>query len=1036
MIEKYNAFISYRHSLEDNKIAKEVQTQLEHFHIPHKIRKLTGKKRIERIFRDKEELPITSDLNEDIDYALGHSDYLIVLCSTHTSESIWVQKEIETFLINHTKKEILTVLVDGEPEDVIPEILTHDTVTRTLKDGSEITNEEVIEPLSCDYRLPIKQARKEELPRIAATIIGCSYDELMRRRRQYKIRRAVIATSIVGALVIAIMGYLLWSLAKINENYHKALVAQSQTLAVQSEKALDEGDKVKAIELALQGLPSEDNPDMPVTDEAWKALSESLGTYIAPGLNSCEPDWKYEMESVIEEFYTDTNNSIIAAADTANNIRVWDAETHEVLADISYLGEPIKGFGFAGEGRLVVLTSKRMVGFDTSNMEEAWSVDVNADYGGIENCISSAVDSYTFAAKTDEGIIIADSNDGTIIKQITTDDFDAEAIIEAKISADGSMVALKCNADSDDYYIGSSVYLYNIDADSFTKIQDEFPLILASRFNKDGDYVVLSLGQQDYYSSILGVTQIMYESTAYFSKYDKDTGELLWTNETDYMSSTINSRVIMLKYKESDGSMTDVLIALYSDRCTIVNDVTGEKIADIELPAEFISCFSSGENTLLLVLKNGVYFTVKLEEGNDSYIASSYFAEDLSSVDLINVTEDGFGFVALPEKSNYLVEYGFYNYDQTFVAFDWASDALSELESCLVGDYFIVYNSDGILTGIDIESGDTEWTADFETESTYYVDFIGASQDGETLYLLDDTNTYDDTDKGAKLYAVDAATGDMELLETLNGRHNIFSSINGRYISMISYAYTEASCLFFYDTEKEDLTLYQIDISENEITGSAHSYISPDGKYVIVCFEDQVDSGSFILDIKEDDYEILDKDVYGTLVYAWNEDSSQYACGKVGIIEVFDTDGDELLTIDTEGRNPRGLMYYGDDLIVIYSIGTLVRYDSEGNVINEEDLDIGPLSETHDIKFEVGDEELIVTADYYSCIFSLDTFKNRGIVYLLNAYDPVRDLFICHGRDLDNDSATLYGYFENKDISTLIEEGNDYINSAVTNEDD
>ena len=465
MIEKYNAFISYRHSLEDNKIAKEVQTQLEHFHIPHKIRKLTGKKRIERIFRDKEELPITSDLNEDIDYALGHSDYLIVLCSTHTSESIWVQKEIETFLINHTKKEILTVLVDGEPEDVIPEILTHDTVTRTLKDGSEITNEEVIEPLSCDYRLPIKQARKEELPRIAATIIGCSYDELMRRRRQYKIRRAVIATSIVGALVIAIMGYLLWSLAKINENYHKALVAQSQTLAVQSEKALDEGDKVKAIELALQGLPSEDNPDMPVTDEAWKALSESLGTYIAPGLNSCEPDWKYEMESVIEEFYTDTNNSIIAAADTANNIRVWDAETHEVLADISYLGEPIKGFGFAGEGRLVVLTSKRMVGFDTSNMEEAWSVDVNADYGGIDNCISSAVDSYTFAAKTDEGIIIADSNDGTIIKQITTDAFDAEVIIEAKISADGSMVALKCNADSDDYYIGSSVYLYNIDDD-------------------------------------------------------------------------------------------------------------------------------------------------------------------------------------------------------------------------------------------------------------------------------------------------------------------------------------------------------------------------------------------------------------------------------------------------------------------------------------------------------------------------------------------------------------------------------------------
>lgn len=1035
MIEKYNAFISYRHSLEDNKIAKEVQTQLEHFHIPHKIRKLTGKKRIERIFRDKEELPITSDLNEDIDYALGHSDYLIVLCSTHTSESIWVQKEIETFLINHTKKEILTVLVDGEPEDVIPEILTHDTVTRTLKDGSEITNEEVIEPLSCDYRLPIKQARKEELPRIAATIIGCSYDELMRRRRQYKIRRAVIATSIVGALVIAIMGYLLWSLAKINENYQKSLVAQSQTLAVQSEKALDEGDKVKAIELALQGLPSEDNPDMPVTDEAWKALSESLGTYIAPGLNVCEPTWKYEMESVIYEFYTNSDNSIIAAADTANNIRVWAAETHEVLADISYVGEPIKGFGFAGEDRLVVITSKRMVGFDTSDWEEAWSVDVDVYAGNVDNSISSVVDSNIFAAKTDEGIIVADSSDGEIIKQITKDDVGVDAIYETKISADGTMLALHCSPSIYDATLNSTVYLYDVVDDSFTKIQEDLVLILADRFNKDGDYVVLSLGEQDSYSGIFGDTQIMNKSTAYFSKYDKDTGELLWTNETDYMSSSINKRIVMLKYKESDGSMTDVLIALYSDRCTIVRDDTGEKIADIELPSEFISCFSSGENYLLLVLNNGEYFRITLEAGKESYSSSTYFENRLLSVDLINATDGSFGFVALPPKANYLVEYDFYNYDQDFVAFDWTVGTASDRESCLAGDYFIIYDDNDNLTGIDIESGDVEWTSNVGTDSPYSVDIIGVSQDGETIYLLDDTAKYDESDKGAKLYAVEAATGDMELLETLNGSHNVFSSINGRYICMFAYGYTEASSLYFYDTEKEDLTLYQIDISENDISGSAYPYISPDGKYVIVCLENIGHSAAILVDIKEDDYEVIDKDIYGTLTYAWNEDASQYACGKVGTIEVFDTDGDELLMIDTEGRDPIGLKYYGDDLIVVYSIGTLVRYDSEGNVINEEDLDIGPISDTYKVEFETGEEEVIVSVNAYSCIFSLDTFKNRGIVYLLEAYDPVRDLFICRGRDVENDT-NIYGYFQNKDISTLIEEGNDYISSAGISEND
>ena len=54
---KYNAFISYRHSEVDSKIASEVQTRLERFRIPKAIIKKTGVKRFERIFRDKEELP-------------------------------------------------------------------------------------------------------------------------------------------------------------------------------------------------------------------------------------------------------------------------------------------------------------------------------------------------------------------------------------------------------------------------------------------------------------------------------------------------------------------------------------------------------------------------------------------------------------------------------------------------------------------------------------------------------------------------------------------------------------------------------------------------------------------------------------------------------------------------------------------------------------------------------------------------------------------------------------------------------------------
>ena len=52
----YNAFISYKHAELDNKVAAAIEWDLEHYHIPSKIQKKTGFKKIERIFRDKDEL--------------------------------------------------------------------------------------------------------------------------------------------------------------------------------------------------------------------------------------------------------------------------------------------------------------------------------------------------------------------------------------------------------------------------------------------------------------------------------------------------------------------------------------------------------------------------------------------------------------------------------------------------------------------------------------------------------------------------------------------------------------------------------------------------------------------------------------------------------------------------------------------------------------------------------------------------------------------------------------------------------------------
>ena len=78
---RYTAFISYRHTMPDEAIAKKLHTLIENYRIPSDVRKSTGRKKMGRIFRDQEELPLSTDLGNDIKAALENSEWLIVICS-------------------------------------------------------------------------------------------------------------------------------------------------------------------------------------------------------------------------------------------------------------------------------------------------------------------------------------------------------------------------------------------------------------------------------------------------------------------------------------------------------------------------------------------------------------------------------------------------------------------------------------------------------------------------------------------------------------------------------------------------------------------------------------------------------------------------------------------------------------------------------------------------------------------------------------------------------------------------------------------
>ena len=370
----YNAFISYRHAPLDIKVAAEVQKQLERFRIPTAIRKQTRIRRIDRIFRDKEELSLTSDLNETIETALQNADFLIVICSRSTKDSIWVQREIEFFLKTHDRKRILTVVAEGEPTEVVPDILLYQQMELTAEDGTIQKVQVPIEPLSCDYRMPFSKACREELPRLAAALLGCSYDDLRRRQRQYRTTRLAIASAAVILGLSALSVYYVWSAAQIQENYEQALWNQSEYLASESQKTLNEGDRLTAMLLAIHGLPAKEE-DRPVVPNAIRALADASYAYKAPGSNALSLDRSFTHPETVRGYVADWERQRLI---TYGNYKlfVWDMQSGKELFS-QIFDSAIRDVRLWDDGSLIVVTEE-IFRLNSEDFSVLWQT---ADYG-------------------------------------------------------------------------------------------------------------------------------------------------------------------------------------------------------------------------------------------------------------------------------------------------------------------------------------------------------------------------------------------------------------------------------------------------------------------------------------------------------------------------------------------------------------------------------------------------------------------------------------------------------------------------------
>ncbi len=1051
MEKKYNAFISYRHSEKDSMIASEIQTRLERFKIPKEIQKRTGVKRFERIFRDKEELPITSDLNENIEKALEESDHLIVICSERTSESIWVRKEIETFLKYHKKKNIFTVLVDGEPGEVIPDILLHDTVTRKLADGREETREELIEPLSCDYRIGIKKARKIELPRLAASMLGCSYDELIQRRRQYIRRRNMMIVSLASIVLAGIIAYLCWSLVQIRANYDLAqknyqlaqqnydtaqvnlmesLSNQSRYLAAESGVLLNNDDRVGAIQLAIAALPSEEN-NRPLTSEATYALHNALGTYYVPGYTDISPVWKYSSGKRIQKFLVSPDQKHLALLDESGAVTVWDLTDHSLTKDFDPAVLNGKDIAFTSDSGLVISGDNEIVKFSADLSDYEWLVDIEGeyDYGDILKYFEES-DEIVYSGY--EELKILDSASGKVTENhvieeeiVPEEESEVGSLLRAELDPTGRYMEIECLD-----YTNYIAYIYDREEDNWVKADENFGYISNRCFSGDG--VVISYVDDAYAgSSSYGDLQSLSESMLVIAKFSSTDGSLLWKCEIPHTLVGFESKLLECSFGP-DGDTTTCVFAAFSNKCAFIDTETGEVLTVRELPSEFIdSYFSTSGDRIFCVLRDGQYLSIYLTDPDASMASRPYFNEKVEDTAIFGGEGYGTSYLVEYSSDNSLIEYRSGFYDRSFAFLEGMDTGVSIYRATCVGGKALLFGDNMKLYCYDTSGDRIVWGTDIDGSYYTAVSFLGT--DNEYLYIQND-NTDPDSDRyGSRFLRVSIRDGASEYIDDLPG----FSSMG---------TYCVGSAVWFptwgesglgdgisrLDMKSGDITFTEITGDVPDLVYSARPFVSPDEKKVILIHKHNDMPAAFLVDAKEGSSTMLDSLCNEFAV--WKSDSSAFALCDTSGFEVFDDKGKELFSAQS-GENKLVSVCLSDEYVIsVDSFGYVSFYDYNGNLTANCEIMVMRSSTHEDTSFEFYDDELIINSGSIGNVIDLNELKPLCLVSGYLGYAVESNRFIVKTYS-PSDKSVSAGFFVRRDIDLLIEEGKEYLKEANITEE-
>lgn len=767
----YDAFISYRHAELDKFAAENLHRKLEAFRLPGNVskNKTGGRTRINRVFRDRDELPLTSNLEDPIRKALEESEYLIVICSPRLRESLWCKKEIETFISMHGREKVLAVLIEGEPEQSFPEELLYYEETVQDADGTVHTIKREMEPLAADIRgkncRAMKKAMRTEMLRILAPMFSVSFDDLRQRHKERRMKR-ILAATVAGAAVCLAFGTISTAMAlrirqqkdrieeqnieiqsqseEIRLQNEALLQKQAVTLAEESMRKLEAGDRIGAIETARHALTEYEGNAMPYTPEAQYALTESLRVYDR-GM-SFKPQYQLETEGEVDHMTLSPDREKLVTYDTSACLTVWDLENGTVLGEIRDLNDVAyaeNDYAFLDNNRLVYLNEEGEAAVYDVEKKEVTDL---LPYTRLSGVYTDPEGKYLLLQDMD-GLVLLDAATFEEKQRYVTASF----LYGVQFSQDNSMIAFLEETED-----GRLLHFWNPDEEFFyTPVDVADGSLQQVRYRDDTAYALLNYSSDDWYRT---------ESTLF--AYNLQSNKILWERKFDSYGE-----FLLRPYAEGG----DKLFVAVSFEGWLINEADGSEYVRFPYGNTVAGCaVFLKQDRYLVFTRGGEFHTISVESAQDYYVEGLFLCHS-GNVKLFKPS--AVGYLVVPFQDNHVTIYD-YSIGEDVAAYDgeWQKP---EKEVYIYSEAVAMAKERGLKKAALAK--DAFYNEDGSLIAFYYSDNtleIYGAQEGDLKCALSDLKGEIDhfvgTDRAGNLYVAGTSYGYMlspgfEMLGSVEG---------------------------------------------------------------------------------------------------------------------------------------------------------------------------------------------------------------------------------------------------------------------------